>query len=124
MKYIRVAVPIYGNTLHVFLGGTRKEFHQRTQKSFEWGHRIYTEEVVIASTWNIGANQVIHYGDWGGTVAQMGVLVHELTHVALNVLHRAGVTLTSASDEAVTYLLEYLFVNVVQRIKTKKGDRK
>ena len=51
---------------------------------------------------------------------QIGILVHEVLHATIYILHRAGFRLTRHSEEAFTYLQEYIVTQILKKVKWKK----
>lgn len=47
------------------------------------------------------------------------MLVHELVHVAVAVLQRAGVPVSAENDEALAYLVSHLYETVCKRLAAK-----
>lgn len=64
---------------------------------------------------------------WDNSQEWHGMLVHECTHLAAEILKYAGVTLTSSSEEVYAYLIQQLYLEFLNRhkiTKLKKKDKK
>lgn len=51
------------------------------------------------------------------TKRQVSVLSHECLHATFDILRQVGVKLTEKSEEAYTYLQEYIFYKALKKIK-------
>lgn len=55
------------------------------------------------------------------TPYQLGVLVHEITHATFAILSKVGMALSDYSEEAYTYLLQYIFNRILTYIEEYKS---
>ena len=124
MQIISFYLPIYACNVYVFFGCPRNTFLQYVQKNYDWGPRLLDSgDPSDASTWHLGNLQVVHYEKWSRSLKDQALLIHELTHVALNILHKVGVRISPDSDEAFTYLVQYLYTAVISLLKPVKKRR-
>lgn len=49
----------------------------------------------------------------------LSVLIHEITHAVIDILRQVGVKLSEKSEEAYTYLMEYITHECLKQIKWK-----
>lgn len=61
---------------------------------------------------------------WLAADAPQSMMAHELVHVAMAVLHRAGVPISYANDEALAYLVSHLFKTLQARLAKAPRARK
>lgn len=49
------------------------------------------------------------------TAAQLGVLAHEIGHAAIGIMQKIGASLSPESEEAYTYLIQYLTERICEK---------
>ena len=54
------------------------------------------------------------------TIAWEGVLLHEINHAVFYLLDKLGMEHTAASDEAYSYLSEYLYIEIMTKFEECK----
>jgi hypothetical protein len=129
--YLRIEVPIWKHSVIVSVCQTDKEFRERFVQEF--ANDDVEENLKLLMT---NGNEIAYYDTDGRTIVTpfgtviirsridlatpygVGVMVHELFHAASAILHRKGVLFSEASEEAFTYLLEFLTRQVFAHFST------
>jgi hypothetical protein len=73
------------------------------------------------NAWQIGFEED---ADAGGRIAKLGVLIHELNHVAIHILSKHGIPIDGDNEEACCYYVQWLFKALsFESIKFEKNFR-
>lgn len=122
-KIIEIRLPIYKDVLYV-------DVYTPDDKLFEFlnkeGIELTQEDKEILTDRNCGARCFYYPEKQYGVIRVMqktettakliSYIVHELLHYVAIMLRERGFELTQASEEAYTYLLEYLTLKVLDNI--------
>lgn len=87
----------------------------------EWGTEVYGRTL-----YRKGYASVVWFPHFPKTPKDYGAMAHEVGHAAYVILGRAGVTLTEQSEEAFTYLQEYIvegYLTVRDKRKTRTRSK-
>jgi len=106
--YAKINIPIYHRTLHVCVGD---EQFTKTCKKLGISPKFFEEKsqgCVLSSP----AGLVLYVGD----TRTSDTLVHECVHVASFILELAGVPVSAKEDEALAYLVGYIWSEVVKKV--------
>ena len=111
----------YGSNI-TLLWGTRDELNAFLRTKLDGGAReIGPASYAHTTEWTPTNHAPIHYVSIvrersRNRFDRMGVLGHELIHVALAVLEFRGVKFTTENDEPVAYYFEWLFRNCAREV--------
>lgn len=91
------------------------EYYEKNKKDYEeFKHEKNTGSGELITGFPKGYVMTIsHQDSWISTV---GVISHECTHLAHYVLQRAGIELTTESEEAFTYLQQSILEQILRKI--------
>lgn len=113
-KLHKIHIPIYKDALFIFFG-TREDCQKALVKSTD----MKLEEALCFRPSNTAQGYFCYFEKDGiyiiwmpnipDTVGQYGVLVHEIMHFVYRFLAERGMTMNDNSEEAYTYLAEYIF---------------
>ena len=131
-KAFEVYIPIYKKYLYV-LAGTPKESVEALMEQYELGVKNaetliehlekHSKNSVGIFTYNEESNT---YTIWlpqePDTIAWEGVLLHEINHAVFYLLDNLGMEHTQASDEAYSYLSEYLYVEIMNKFDDEQDQ--
>lgn len=131
-KAFEVYIPIYKKYLYV-LAGTPKESVETLMEQYELGVKNaetliehlekHSKNSVGIFTYNEESNT---YTIWlpqePDTIAWEGVLLHEINHAVFYLLDNLGMEHTQASDEAYSYLSEYLYVEIMNKFDDEQDQ--
>ena len=126
-KAFEVHIPIYNKYIYVLVG-TPKESVDALKERYEIEDR-HAETLIEhlekhskcsngLFTWDEDSNT---YTIWlsrvPDTIGWEGVLLHEINHAVFRLLDELGMEHTNASDEAYSYLSEYLYVEIMTKFE-------
>lgn len=131
-KAFEVYIPIYKKYLYV-LAGTPKESVDALMEQYDFGDKNaetliehlekHSKNSVGIFTYNEETNT---YTIWlpqePDTIAWEGVLLHEINHAVFYMLDNLGMEHTQASDEAYSYLSEYLYVEIMNKFEDEQDQ--
>lgn len=120
----RIHIPIYKDTLFIFFG-SKQDCQQALIKNG------MCEEEALCFKPSDTANGFFIYFEKDGlyliwmpvvpeTIANYGVLVHEILHFVYRFLAERGMKMDDSSEEAYTYLMEYIFNEIDNFIVTER----
>jgi hypothetical protein len=129
-KALEVYIPIYKQYLYVLVG-TPKESVEALMEQYYFGDtnaKILIEHLDRQSkgsnglfTWNEDSNTyIIWLPQEPDTIKGEAVLLHEINHAVFYLLYKLGMEHTIASDEAYSYLSEYLYVEIMTKFEECK----
>ena len=126
----QINIPIYKTCLWVYFGSPEecekalrnKNVSERYISIFKHqcnstvdGLYLYEEEENLSLLW---------LNDIPYSVADCGILVHEIEHYVFNLFDRIGMEHTTASDEAYAYMIGYVFSEIyciISRVNDEKA---
>lgn len=131
-KAFEVYIPIYKKYLYV-LAGSPKESVDALMEQYDLGdknaetliehlekHKKYSAGIF---TYNEESNT---YTIWlpqePDTIAWEGVLLHEINHAIFYLFDNLGMEHTRESDEAYSYLSEYLYVEIMTKFEESNEE--
>lgn len=131
-KAFEVRIPIYKEHMYVLVG-TPKESVEALMEQYDLGDKNaetliehlekYSKNSVGIFTYNEESNT---YTIWlqqePDTIAWEGVLLHEINHAVFCMLDKLGMEHTQASDEAYSYLSEYLYVEIMNKFEDEQDQ--
>lgn len=131
-KAFEVYIPIYKKYLYV-LAGTPKESVEALMEQYDFGDKNaetliehlekHKKNSVGIFTYDEESNT---YTIWlpqePDTIALEGVLLHEINHAVFYLLDNLGMEHTVASDEAYSYLSEYLYVEIMNKFENEQDQ--
>ena len=131
-KAFEVHIPIYKKYIYVLVG-TPKESVETLMEQYDFGDtnaKILIEHLDKHSngsnglfTWNEDSNTyIIWLPQEPDTIVWEGVLLHEINHAVFYLLDKLGMEHTAASDEAYSYLSEYLYVEIMTKFEECKEE--
>lgn len=131
-KALEVYIPIYKQYLYVLVG-TPKESVEVLMEQYDFGDtnaKILIEHLDRHSkgsnglfTWNEDSNTyIIWLPQEPDTIKREAVLLHEINHAVFYLLDKLGMEHTIASDEAYSYLSEYLYVEIMTKFEECKEE--
>lgn len=109
-----IPVPIYKKEVNVYLNYTLKELEELIYSHYE---RDIADEIIdgikgkeyVGITVNIKDVFIIHMPEFNSQSGEhISILIHELYHVTHALLRLSGINPTQDSEEAYSYLIEYL----------------
>lgn len=114
-KHIKVTVPIYGT--EVFITSEEEECTRLAKK--HCGVRVGNDDYC--------ANGMVVYANdtqiiWLPARASLRTIVHECTHIAMNMCHYKGMLIDTNNQEPFTYLMGYLVYEVERAHKRLNND--
>ena len=114
-KYIKLIVPIYGT--EVFVTSEAEECTRLAKKHCG----------IDMGCYDFHANgMVVHSNDtqiiWLPAQAGLRTIVHECTHVAMNMCHYKGLLIDASNQEPFTYLMGYLVYEIEHAHKRLNDD--
>lgn len=113
-KHIKITIPIYGNEL--FITSEEEECTRLAKKHCG---------VEVRRDYYCANGMVVHSNDtqiiWLPAQAGLSTIVHECTHVAMNMCHYKGLLIDTSNQEPFTYLMGYL-VYEVERAHRRLND--
>ena len=129
-KAFEVYIPIYKKYLYV-LAGTPKESVEALMEQYELGVKNaetliehlekHSKNSVGIFTYNEESNT---YTIWlpqePDTIAWESVLLHEINHAVFYLFDNLGMKHTQESDEAYSYLSEYLYVEIMSKLEDEQ----
>ena len=131
-KAFEVYIPIYKKYLYV-LAGTPKESVEALMEQYDFGDKNaetliehlekHSKNSVGIFTYNEETNT---YTIWlpqePDTIAREAVLLHEINHAVFYLFDNLGIEHTQASDEAYSYLSEYLYVEIMNKFEDEQDQ--
>lgn len=131
-KAFEVYIPIYKKYIYV-LAGSPKESVEALKERYEIEDR--NAETLIKHlekhsegsnglfTWDEDSNTyIIWLPRVPDTIGWEGVLLHEINHAVFYLLDKLGMEHTVASDEAYSYLSEYLYVEIMNKFDDEQDQ--
>jgi len=116
-----IIIPIYDIKLLVSIGQTDKEFLSSLKKTkFKCGKQCLIPDAEAYFIPFEGAHLLIRCKHKLKKPSHIGILSHEVLHATIYILHRAGFRLTKHSEEAFTYLQEYIVTQILKKWKVLK----
>jgi len=116
-----IFIPIYDVKLLVSINQSDKQFLANLKKTnYKCGKECLLEEAAGYFIPFESGNILIRCKHKLNKPKQIGILTHEVLHATIYILDRAGIKLTKHSDEAYTYLQEYIVTQILKQIKWKK----
>lgn len=106
--YAKIEIPIYDRTLHVCVGD---EQFIKTCKKLSINPK-FSEEKSEGCVLSSPAGLILYVGD----TRTSDTLVHECVHVASFILELAGIPVSAKEDEALAYLIGYIWSEVVSKV--------
>lgn len=131
-KAFEVHIPIYNKYIYVLVG-TPKESVDALKERYDVGERNaetliehlekYSKTSAGLFTYNeISNTYTIWLPQVPNTIAWEGVLMHEINHAVFRLLDELGMEHTNASDEAYSYLSEYLYVEIMTKFEESNEE--
>lgn len=131
-KAFEVYIPIYKKYLYVLVG-TPKESVEALMEQYDFGNKNaetliehlekHSKNSVGIFTYNEETNT---YTIWlpqePDTIAREAVLLHEINHAVFYLFDNLGIEHTQASDEAYSYLSEYLYVEIMNKFEDEQDQ--
>lgn len=131
-KAFEVYIPIYKKYLYVLVG-TPKESVEALMEQYDFGDKNaetliehlkkHRKNSVGIFTYNEETNT---YTIWlpqePDTIAGEAVLLHEINHAVFYLFDNLGIEHTQASDEAYSYLSEYLYVEIMNKFDDEQDQ--
>ena len=126
-----VHIPIYDKYLYVLIGSPQdsvavfkdsydvgernsKDLLEHLNKYSETSNGLFTHNE-ISNTFVLWLSQIPDSIKWEG------VLIHEINHAVFRLLDELGMEHTSASDEAYSYLSEYLYIEIMNKFNDEQN---
>ena len=113
MRYKFIHIDIYKAELFLCEGDPEKVQKYITERTGIKDKLKFGEEEAV--TYTCGGYAVCYFNK----KCTIPLLAHELLHVVIYILSRAGISLSNDSDEAYTYLLEFLMKKALETEYTK-----
>lgn len=124
---LKLQIPIYRETLHVFFGsiedcqaalikdGISEEdaLAWSASKTLKGSYRYYTEKEYC----------LLWLPCMPESVAEFGALVHEILHFVFHLMSLRGLELNGGSEEAYTYLTEFVYCELLTYITSQEECR-
>ena len=131
-KAFEVHIPIYKKYMYVLVG-TPKEGVAALKERYEIEDRHAETLIEHLEKHSEGSNGLFTYDEYSNiyiiwlplvpdTIGWEGVLLHEINHAVFYMLDKLGMEHTAASDEAYSYLSEYLYVEIMTKFEECKED--
>lgn len=114
MKKKTIKIPIYGQTLLVYVGNPQ----EAAQKIHSEHQLNLIDETMSAGAWTA----LLVAPGWCQTVmalpedVDLSTIVHECVHAAYILLDHIGIELTPMNHEPLAYLTDYLFEEVAKKV--------
>jgi hypothetical protein len=126
-KAFEVHIPIYKEYLYVLVG-TPKESVEALMEKYDLGDKNAETLIEHLNKHSKNSVGIFTYNEesktytiWlqqePDTIAWEGVLLHEINHAVFYMLDNLGLEHTQASDEAYSYLSEYLYVEIMTKFE-------
>ncbi len=120
--YKKIWIPIYDKSIHICICSTIKEANallkrRKVNETFQDGD-LDAKAIVSLGFNNEESNYgaVVVFTPEGTT---HGTIAHEVDHIVHDLLKAIGMKRTKASEEAYSYLQEYIVTQIIKVIKSK-----
>jgi hypothetical protein len=131
-KAFEVHIPIYKKYLYV-LAGTPKESVAALMEQYDLGDKNAETLIEHLEKHSRKSNGIFTYNEESNTytiwllqepdtIAGEAVLLHEINHAVFYMLDNLGLEHTQASDEAYSYLSEYLYVEIMTKFEDEQNQ--
>jgi|TARA_R100000501_G_C2555971_1_gene68599 hypothetical protein len=119
---------MYDQNFRLIIGGTEQELCDYLNKKY----KVEVEPLYASAKQltvhlpNGDQKEYIWIEKFDWTVADQGLLTHELFHYAMTILNKLGINYTADSEEAFAYYLQYIFCQTWSKLKPrfKKEEKK
>lgn len=123
----KIDIPIYKDSLFLFFG-TKEECQKALVKNgMEQEEAFYFKPSDTSKGYFIYFEKDGLYLIWmpeiPEKIAHYGVLVHEIIHFVYRFLAERGMTMNDSSEEAYTYLAEYVFNEIDNYVVTERDNK-
>jgi hypothetical protein len=126
-KAFEVYIPIYKKYIYV-LAGSPKESVDALMEQYDLGDKNAETLIEHLEKHSKSSNGIFTYNEESNTytiwlpqepdtIAWEGVLLHEINHAIFYLFDNLGMEHTAASDEAYSYLSEYLYVEIMTKFE-------
>lgn len=131
-KAFEVYVPIYKKYMYVLVG-TPKESVETLMEQYELGDKNAETLIEHLEKHKKNSAGIFTYDEESNTytiwlpqepdtIALEGVLLHEINHAVFYMLDNLGMGHTRESDEAYSYLSEYLYVEIMNKFEDEQDQ--
>lgn len=114
----KVHIPIYKTDVHFLIGETDEVCREYVRKKTHghWKEGVPLDEGTRARVL-LHESRLSFVRIQGDDLANIPVITHELLHVVFHILGGVNITHALESEEAYTYLLEYLLDQYIKKVK-------
>lgn len=127
-----VHIPIYHKYLYVLVG-TPKESVEALIERYDFGESKLETLIEHLEKYSKGSAGIFSHDESSDTytiwlakepdsIAREGVLLHEINHSVFYLLDNLGMEHTKESDEAYSYLSEYLYVEIMNKFEDMQNQ--
>ena len=131
-KAFEVYIPIYKKYLYV-LAGTPKESVDALMEQYELGDKNAETLIEHLEKHKKNSAGIFTYDEESNTytiwlpqepdtIEREACLLHEINHAVFYLFDNLGMEHTVASDEAYSYLSEYLYVEIMNKFENEETD--
>lgn len=127
-----IYIPIYGQDVIFFSGMTGEEVYKHWKNKVFKGYVSDLQELIPVINRSTGDGNFFFHDDSNLMLLTVkptkdklkfqSTLVHEVCHLVFKLLHRRGLPLHIECDEAYTYLIAYVYKEIMKQYNATKAN--